>query len=105
MRTTIKKPNLKKTELKKAKSFRFHGIVTGGLVCPCCNKWLAVQLTEKIVPGTVRCFECHKPIFIEKKTCIEINERNTRMREVLCYPRIRRNIYEGYKNGKREQRQ
>jgi len=83
---------------KKAKSFRFNGVITGGLVCPHCNKWLTVQLTEKLVPGIVCCRECHEPILLDKETCSEINDRNTRVREVLSYPRIRRTIYEGYKN-------
>lgn len=91
-----------KPNLKKAKLFRFKGIVTGGFVCPCCNQWLAVQLTEKIIPGIVRCRECHELILLDEETCNEINDRNTVMREVLSYPRIRRTIYEGYKNGKRE---
>ncbi len=86
--------------LKKAKVFRFKGIVAGGLVCPYCNKWLAVQITEKLVSGVIRCRECHKRISIDKETCNETNERNTRIREILCYGRIRRTVYEGYKNGK-----
>lgn len=96
---------MEKANPKKAKSFRFSGAVTGGLVCPYCNKWLGVQLTEKVVPGVVLCRECFQPMRLDKKACSEINERNTRVREVLFYPRIRRTIYEGYKNGKEKKRE
>lgn len=90
---------------KKAKSFRFNGVITGGLVCPWCNKWLCIQLTEKVVPGVVLCRECFQPIYLSEETCSEINENNTRTREVLSYPRIRRTVYEGYKNGKEKKRE
>jgi len=92
---------VEKATPKKAKPFYFHGVATGGIVCPHCNKWLAVQLTEKIVTGIVLCRECYEPIFLDKETCSEINERNTRIRKILSYPQTRRTIYEGHKNGKR----
>jgi len=76
---------------------RVSRCILGGPVCPYCNKWLAVQLEEKVIEGTVKCPECYRLIFLDKKICNEVNGHILRARRTLGYPRKKLIIYKGRK--------
>lgn len=82
--------------LKKAILHRF-----GSLTCPYCNKWLAVRIEAKVIPGILVCRFCGKEMLADEKTCQVVNAYNTSLRNTLYYPK-KVVIYEGCKNGKTE---